>query len=110
MRGSRNAICVSRCRLSMPAILRRRIGDAFLFASGVVIVVSVLLAADHRVRERASMLLGDRPLMGLADVAGRAGDLGLIMSHVALRFGVEHSLLTVFAVAATVLFTAVSWL
>jgi hypothetical protein len=95
----------------MPAALRRRIGDAFLFASGVAIVVFVLVAADHRVRESASMLMsGDRPLLGLADAAARAGDLGRIAAHVLLRFGVEHSILTLFALAAAVLFTAVSWL
>jgi hypothetical protein len=95
----------------MPAALRRRIGDAFLGASGVVIVVSVLVAADHRLRERASMLIsGDRPLMGLADLAGRAGDLVRITAHLALRFGVEHPLLTIFAVVAAVLVAAVSWL
>jgi hypothetical protein len=95
----------------MPAALRRRIGDAFLGASGVVIVVSVLVAADHRVRESASMLIsGDRPLMGLADVAGRAGNFVQIAAHVVLRFGVEHPFLTVFAVAAAVLVAAVSWL
>jgi hypothetical protein len=94
----------------MPAALRRRISDAFIFASGVVIVASVLLAADHRVRERASMLLGDRPLVGLADVAARAGDLVRIAAHVALRFGVEHSALTLFAVVAVGLAAAVSWL
>jgi hypothetical protein len=95
----------------MPAALRRRIGDAFLGASGVVIVVSVLFAADHRVRERASMLVsGDRPLMGLADVVGRASDVVRIAAHVALRFGLEHPLLTIFAVAAAVLVAAVSWL
>jgi hypothetical protein len=94
----------------MPVALRRRIGDAFIFASGVVIVASVLLAADHRVRERASMLLGDRPLVGLADVAARGGDLVRIAAHVALRFGVEHAVLTLFAVVALVLAAAVSWL
>ena len=95
----------------MPAALRRRIGDAFLGASGVVIVVSVLVAADHRLRERESMLISsDRPLMGLADLAGRAGDLVRIAAHVALRFGVEHPLLTVFAVAGAVLVAAVTWL
>jgi hypothetical protein len=95
----------------MPAALRRRVGDAFLGASGVLIVVSVLVAADHRLRERASMLIsGDRPLMGLADLAGRAGDLVRIAAHVALRFGVEHPLLTIFAVAAAVLVAVVSWL
>jgi hypothetical protein len=95
----------------MPAALRRRVGDAFLGASGVVIVVSVLVAADHRLRERASMLISsDRPLMGLADLAGRAGDLVRIAAHLALRFGVEHPLLTIFAVAAAVLVAAVSWL
>jgi hypothetical protein len=95
----------------MPAALRRRVGDAFLGASGVLIVVSVLVAADHRLRERASMLIsGDRPLMGLADLAGRAGDLVRIAAHLALRFGVEHPLLTIFAVAAAVLVAAVSWL
>jgi hypothetical protein len=95
----------------MPAALRRRIGDAFLGASGVVIVMSVLVAADHRVRERASMLISsDRPLMGLSDLAGRAGDLVRIAAHVALRFGVEHPLLTVFAVAGAVLVAAVTWL
>jgi hypothetical protein len=95
----------------MPAALRRRIGDAFLGASGVVIVVSVLVAADHRLRERASMLIsGDRPLMGLADLAGRDGDVVRIAAHFALRFGVEHPLLTVFAVAAALLVAAVSWL
>jgi hypothetical protein len=95
----------------MPAALRRRVGDAFLGASGVLIVVSVLVAADHRLRERASMLIsGDRPLMGLADLAGRAGDLVRIAAHLALRFGVEHPLLTILAVAAAVLVAAVSWL
>jgi hypothetical protein len=95
----------------MPAALRRRIGDAFLFVSGVVIVVFVLVAADHRVRESASLLVGgDRPLMGLADVAARAGNLVLIATHVVLRFGVEHPLLTIFAVVAAVLVAAVSWL
>ncbi|HTC70111.1 MAG TPA: hypothetical protein VK662_11120 [Acidothermaceae bacterium] len=95
----------------MAAALRRRIGDAFLFTSGAVIVVSVLVAANQQVRERASMLIrGDRPLGGLGDIAGRAGDLVRIAAHVALRFGVEHPLLTVFAVAGAVLVAAVSWL
>jgi hypothetical protein len=93
----------------MPAALRRRIGDAFLFASGVVIVVSVLFAADPRVRE-SLLIRGDRPLLGLADVGARAGDLGRLAAHVVLRFGVEHSVLTFFAVAAAVLVAAVSWL
>jgi len=95
----------------MSAALRRRVGDAFLGASGVVIVVSVLVAADHRLRERASMLISSgRPFMGLADFAGRAGDLVRIAAHLALRYGVEHPLLTIFAVAAAVLVAAVSWL
>jgi hypothetical protein len=94
----------------MSAALRRRIGDAFLGASGVVIVVSVLVVADHRVRERASMLIsGDRPLMGLADVAGRASDVVRIAAHVALRYGVEHPMVTIFAVAAAVLVAVVAW-
>jgi hypothetical protein len=95
----------------MPAALRRKIGDAFLFVSGVAIVVSVLFALDPRVRQSASMLSrGDRPLGGLADVALRAGDLVRIAAHVALRFGVEHSSLTLFAVAAVALVAAVTWL
>ena len=95
----------------MPAALRRRIGDAFLFASGAVIVMAILVAADHRLRERASILVSsDRPLMGLEDVAGRAGDIARIAAHVVLRFGVEHPLLTIFAVAGAVLVAAVSWL
>jgi hypothetical protein len=95
----------------MPAALRRRVGDAFLGASGVVIVVSVLFAADHRVRERASMLFSsDRPLMGFADLAGRAGDFVRIPAHIALRFGFEHPMLAIFAVVAAVLVAAVSWL
>ena len=56
------------------------------------------------------LISSDRPLMGLADLAGRAGDLVRIAAHVALRFGVEHPLLTIFAVAAAVLVAAVSWL
>ncbi len=110
MSWRRNAICDSRCHLSMPAALRRRIGDAFLFTSGAVIVVSVLVVANHRVREGASMLLGERPLVGLADVAARAGDLVRIGAHVAVRYGFDHPLLTIFVVAAAVLVAAVSWL
>ena len=56
------------------------------------------------------LISGDRPLMGLADLAGRAVDLVRIAAHLALRFGVEHPLLTIFAVVAAVLVAAVSWL
>ena len=53
---------------------------------------------------------GDRPLGGLADVAVRAGDLVRIAVHVTLRYGVEHSAVTLFAAAAVALVAAVTWL
>ena len=56
------------------------------------------------------MLLGERPLVGLADVAARAGDLVRIGAHIAVRYGFDHPLLTIFVVAAAVLVAAVSWL
>jgi hypothetical protein len=88
--------------------VRRRIGDALLFASGAVIVVLTLVATDHRVRERASFFVGDggRPA-GLAAVGARAGELVRMVAHFALGFGGNHSILTVFALVAAVLFAAV---
>ena len=91
--------------------VRRRIGDALMFGSGVVIVVFVLVAADPRVREGASTLMGTgRPLAGLADLGVRLGGVVLIVKHVALSYVGEHSVLTVFAGAAIALVAAVFFL
>lgn len=79
-----------------------------LFASGVLILVLALVATDGRVRERASILLDSgRPAAGLtaagAEVADRvSGAVGVTRS-----WSRDHSVLTVFAVVALVLVTAV---
>jgi hypothetical protein len=81
-----------------------------MFGSGLVIVVFVLVAADPRVREGASTLMGGGPLAGLADLGMRLGGLLLIVEHVALSYGRDHSSLTLFAVVAIVLVAAVFFL
>lgn len=81
-----------------------------MFGSGVVIVVFVLVAADPRVREGASTLMGAGPLAGVADLGVRLGGLVLIVKHVALSYVGEHSVLTIFAGAAIALVAAVFFL
>jgi hypothetical protein len=88
--------------------MRRAIGDALLFASGVMILVVVLAASDDRVRDRASMLVGGGPpLASVADVGTRVSNLGETAFHVARVWTGEHVYLTIFAVGGLVLFTAV---
>jgi hypothetical protein len=82
-----------------------------MFGSGVLIVVFVLVAADPRVRDGASTLFGGgRPLAGLADLGVRLGGLVLLVEHVALGYGHDHSAVTMFALVAIVLVAAVFFL
>ena len=88
--------------------VRRAIGDVILFASGVMILVFALVASDDRVRARASMLVGGGPpLAGVADVGMRVRDLGETAIHVARAWSGEHVYLTIFAMSAVMLVTAV---
>jgi hypothetical protein len=92
----------------MPAAMRRRIGDALLFTSGVAIVAFVIVVSDHRVRERVSLLMGSgRPMAGLTDVGSRLGEFVQVAAHLARGFGHDQSLLAIFAVGAMVLFAAI---
>jgi hypothetical protein len=108
MNWSRNAICDSRCRLSLPIAVRRRIGDALAVAGGLMIVVCTLVATSDEIRERATILLsGGKPLVGLSDAGARVGDLGRMVLQVTMVFSRGHSFWTISALVAVVLLAAV---
>lgn len=79
-----------------------------LFASGVLILVFALVATDSRVRERASILLGSGPpTAGLTAVGAEVSERATVAVQVTRSWSRDHSVLTVFAIVALVLVTAV---
>jgi hypothetical protein len=88
--------------------LRQTIGDTLLSASGVVILVFALGATDHRVRDRATMLVtGETPLASATDAGGRVGGFAGNAFYVARGWAGDHQYLTAFGVAGVVLLAAV---
>ena len=87
--------------------MRRFIGDAIVLVGGVSVLVFTLTATDARVRDRMSLLVAGPPVTGMAEVATRLGDLMWTAAQVAVDWSRAHAFLTIFAVAALVLVTAV---
>ncbi len=88
--------------------VRRAIGDAAMFASGVMILVFALVVTDARVRERALMVVGaGAPAAHIADLGTRLSDLSEIVVQVVWHWSREHRFLTIFAAAALVLVIAI---
>jgi hypothetical protein len=74
----------------------------------MVILVFALGATDHRVRDRASMLVtGGPPLARVTDAGDRVGGLAGNAFHVARTWSGDHLYLTGFLVAGAVLLAAV---
>ena len=88
--------------------VRRTIGDALMFASGVMILVFALVVTNGRVRDRALIVVvGGPPVPQVADLGTRLNDLSAIVVQVVWDWTGEHRFLTILTVAALVLVIAV---
>jgi hypothetical protein len=82
---------------------RGAIGDALISCGAIVLLVGILLAMDGRVREQVSLRFAARPATQVTQASGQLHDLASIVYNVVRDQASEHTTLTIFIVAATVL-------
>lgn len=85
--------------------MRRKTGSFVTSAAGIVAIAAGLLVIDPRVREQAAALARGRgPTSEFMSVGERMQDLGLVALEAVRDQSIEHAPLTLFALAALVLF------
>jgi hypothetical protein len=82
--------------------MRRLFGDALMSFAALLLLFTVLLAVDGRVRERVSGVWAPDSSQ-LAGAGQQVGSVVSIAYEVARDYGMEHASMTIFALAATVL-------
>jgi hypothetical protein len=82
--------------------MRRLVGDALMSFAALLLLFTVLLAVDGRVRERVSGLWAPDSSQ-LAGAGQQVESVVSIAYEVARDYGMEHASMTIFALAATVL-------
>jgi hypothetical protein len=86
--------------------MRRAVGETLISALGLLVLISVLVAFDPRVRDRVSTIAGRGGAeTTLASVSATASDVGSALLSSARAQSLEHAPLLVFGVAAVVLVT-----
>jgi hypothetical protein len=86
--------------------MRRRAGEMLLSAFGLLLLVSVLVVFDSRVRDRVSTIVaGNNASANAESVTAVAGELGSALFDSAREQSREHAPLLVFGTAAIVLVT-----
>jgi hypothetical protein len=82
--------------------MRRLFGDALMSFAALLLLFTVLLAVDGRVRERVSGVWAPDSSQ-LAGASQQVGSFVTVAYEVARDYSMEHAPMTIFALAATVL-------
>jgi hypothetical protein len=82
---------------------RRAIGDALISCGAIALLVTILLAMDGRFREHVVHRLAAQPTAQIGEAGSQLHDLASVVYNVVRDQASEHTMLTVFFVAATVL-------
>jgi hypothetical protein len=83
--------------------MRRAFGEALMSAGTVAILLLVLVAADHRVRDQISERVVARPSVELTSASRQLNDLTNIVTRAARDQSRGHAPLLIFTLAAAVL-------
>jgi len=83
--------------------IRHTLKDALISCGAVLLLLTMLLAMDGRIREQVSLRFATRDAGQLAHAGGQMRDVASVVYDVVRDQSSEHTALTVFVVAATVL-------
>ena len=84
--------------------MRRVISDAVISGCVLLFLVAVLAAFDPRVREHIGMLVGQSTSIGSSGAGRQVGSIAWTMFVAVRDQSIDHAPMTIFVVAATVLF------
>ncbi len=83
---------------------RLALGETALSIGAVLVLLTVLVSMDGRVRDVIALRGGaGHPVNAVAEAGGRARDLTMVVLEAARDQSIEHAPLVIFTLAATVL-------